>query len=102
MKGIPAQQRRWALVILGVIIALVLEMANVPSLPFAAGVYLPLSSSAPIFVGGMVRWFVDRRRNKMAAYATASVEERTAAGNRAPRVLLASCYTAAAARPGIP
>ena len=42
IKGILDQQLPWALVIFGVIIALVLEMASVPSLPFAVGVYLPL------------------------------------------------------------
>ena len=40
-------------------IALTLEMSGVPSLAFAVGVYLPLSSSSPIWAGGMVRWLVD-------------------------------------------
>ena len=101
IKGILDQQLPWALVIFGVIIALVLEMARVPSLPFAVGVYLPLASSAPIFVGGMVRWLVDRRRNKLAAYADASDEERAAAGDRSPGVLLASGYIAGGALAGI-
>ncbi len=101
IKGILDQQLPWALVIFGVIIALVLEMAKVPSLPFAVGVYLPLSSSAPIFVGGMIRWVVDRRRNRLAAYASASEEERTAAGDRSPGVLLASGYIAGGALAGI-
>jgi putative OPT family oligopeptide transporter len=101
IKGILDQQLPWALVIFGVIIALVLEMSKVPSLPFAVGVYLPLSSSAPIFVGGMLRWLVDRRRNRQAAYAHASEEERTAAGDRSPGVLLASGYIAGGALAGI-
>jgi putative OPT family oligopeptide transporter len=101
IKGILDQQLPWALVIFGVIIALVLEMAKVPSLPFAVGVYLPLSSSAPIFVGGMVRWYVDHRRNKLAAYVNASEEERAAAGDRSPGVLLASGYIAGGALAGI-
>ena len=101
IKGILDQQLPWALVIFGVIIALVLEMASVPSLPFAVGVYLPLSSSAPIFVGGMVRWLVDRRRNRLPAYANASEEERAAAGDRSPGVLLASGYIAGGALAGI-
>ena len=101
IKGILDRELPWALVIFGVIIALVLEMAKVPSLPFAVGVYLPLSSSAPIFVGGMVRWYVDRRRNRLAAYAHASEEERTAAGDRSPGVLLASGYIAGGALAGI-
>ena len=41
-------------------IAIVLEMSGIPSLAFAVGVYLPLSSSSPIFIGGMIRWLVDR------------------------------------------
>ena len=101
IKGILDQQLPWALVIFGVMIAIILEMAGVPSLPFAVGVYLPLSSSAPIFIGGMVRWFVDRRRNKTAAFANASAEERTAAGDRSPGVLLASGYIAGGALAGI-
>jgi uncharacterized oligopeptide transporter (OPT) family protein len=101
IKGILDRELPWALVIFGVIIALVLEMAKVPSLPFAVGVYLPLSSSAPIFVGGMLRWYVDRRRNKQAAYVHASEEERTAAGDRSPGVLLASGYIAGGALAGI-
>src|SRR6266704_2701822 len=101
IKGILDRQLPWALVIFGAVIALVLEMSKVPSLPFAVGVYLPLASSAPIFVGGMVRWYVDRRRNRLAAYADASEEERTAAGDRSPGVLLASGYIAGGALAGI-
>jgi uncharacterized oligopeptide transporter (OPT) family protein len=36
-------------------ISVVLELAGIPSLAFAVGVYLPISSSTPIFVGGLVR-----------------------------------------------
>ena len=46
--------------LVGVTIAVVLQMSLVPAQAFAVGVYLPLSASAPIFVGGMVRWLVDR------------------------------------------
>ena len=101
IKGILDQKLPWALVMFGVMIALILEMSGVPSLPFAVGVYLPLSSSAPIFVGGMVRWLVDRRRNKQAEYVNASEEERTAAGDRSPGVLLSSGYIAGGALAGI-
>src|SRR2546425_11557859 len=101
IKGILDRQLPWALVIFCAVIALALEMSKVPSLPFAVGVYLPLASSAPIFVGGMVRWYVDRRRNRLAAYANASEEERTAAGDRSAGVLLASGYIAGGALAGI-
>ncbi len=60
IKGILSRQLPWTLVILGVMIAVVLEMCGIASLAFAVGVYLPLSSSAPIFIGGAVRWLVDR------------------------------------------
>jgi len=52
-------------------------------------------------VGGMVRWLVDRRRNRLPAYANASEEERAAAGDRSPGVLLASGYIAGGALAGI-
>jgi uncharacterized oligopeptide transporter (OPT) family protein len=56
IKGILDHKLPWALVLFGVMIAIVLEMAGVPSLAFAVGVYLPLATSAPIFLGGMIRW----------------------------------------------
>lgn len=101
IKGILDQQLPWALVMFGVMIALILEMAGISSLPFAVGVYLPLSSSLPIFIGGAVRWLVDGRRNKHPDYANASDEVRSAAGDRSPGVLLASGYIAGGALAGI-
>ncbi|RKH01558.1 OPT family oligopeptide transporter [Corallococcus carmarthensis] len=67
IDGILTQRLPWDLVLLGVFIALMLELCGVSSLPFAVGVYLPISSSAPIFVGGMVRHFVDKLRGGSAA-----------------------------------
>lgn len=105
IKGILDQQLPWALVIFGAMIALILEMAGVASLPFAVGVYLPLSSSLPIFVGGAVRWAVDRRSNKArdqnSAHAGESAEVRQAASDRSAGVLLASGYIAGGALAGI-
>src|SRR5437764_81432 len=62
IEGILGGKLPWALVLFGAMIAIVLEMAGASSLAFAVGVYLPLSTSTPIFVGGMLRWLVDRRR----------------------------------------
>ena len=59
-NGILNQKLPWVLVLLGVVIASVVELCGVSSLAFAVGVYLPLSSSAPIFVGGLVRYVVER------------------------------------------
>jgi putative OPT family oligopeptide transporter len=58
--GILARKLPWTLVVLGALIAVVLELSQVPSLPFAVGVYLHFNISTPVFVGGMVRWLVDR------------------------------------------
>lgn len=60
IDGILTQKLPWSLVLLGVAIAIVLELCGISSLPFAVGVYLPLSSSAPIFFGGLVRWAADK------------------------------------------
>src|SRR6478672_9964361 len=60
IKGILSGELPWGLVLLGVMTAVVLELSGIPSLAFAVGMYLPLSSSTPIFLGGMVRWGVDR------------------------------------------
>ena len=51
IKGILNRQLPWGLVLLGVMIAIVLEMSGIPSLAFAVGVYLPLSASARYFSG---------------------------------------------------
>jgi putative OPT family oligopeptide transporter len=60
IDGILNQKLPWGLVLIGVLIAVTLELAGVPSLPFAVGVYLPIQVSVPIFLGGALRWFVDR------------------------------------------
>lgn len=62
IDGILTQKLPWGLVLLGVALALVLELCGISALPFAVGVYLPISASAPIFVGGIVRWLVERRK----------------------------------------
>jgi hypothetical protein len=59
----------WGLVLIGVFIAIMLELAGLASLPFAVGLYLPISTSAGIFAGGFVRWLVDRKQKTSAAEA---------------------------------
>ncbi|MCE5301795.1 MAG: oligopeptide transporter, OPT family [Planctomycetaceae bacterium] len=61
--GILNQKLPWSLVVLGAIVAVVVELCGVSSLAFAVGMYLPLSSSTPIFVGGAIRWAVERFRH---------------------------------------
>jgi putative OPT family oligopeptide transporter len=94
--GILQQRLPWSLVLLGVSIAIVLELCGVPSLPFAVGVYLPLSSSTPIFAGGLVRYVADRytRRTQGASYSEADQDS-------SPGVLLSTGYIAGGAIAGV-
>jgi hypothetical protein len=101
IKGILNRQLPWALVLLGVMIAVVLEMCAIPALAFAVGVYLPISSSLPIFIGGAVRWLVDRRSRNLAHAETLSEAELAAQSDRSPGVLMASGYIAGGAIAGI-
>ncbi|MFP5247472.1 MAG: OPT/YSL family transporter, partial [Thermoanaerobaculia bacterium] len=73
----------------------------IPSLAFAVGVYLPLSSSSPILVGGMVRWAVDKWIAKKHAGKQLSEEQLVAEGDKSPGVLMASGYIAGGAIAGI-
>ncbi|HEY0782270.1 MAG TPA: OPT/YSL family transporter, partial [Thermoanaerobaculia bacterium] len=101
IKGILNHQLPWALVLLGVMISIVLEMAGAPSLAFAVGVYLPLSSSSPIFIGGMVRGLVDLFLRRKLRDKNLTEEELTAEGDKSPGVLMASGYIAGGAIAGI-
>lgn len=62
IKGLLSQNLPWGLVITGMALAAVVELCGVSSLAFAVGAYLPLSTTTPIFVGGLVKWFVDRKK----------------------------------------
>jgi hypothetical protein len=97
IKGILNQQLPWGLVLLGVMITIVLEMAGIPSLAFAVGVYLPLSSSSPIFIGGMVRWLVDKYLRRKLERRNLTEEEFIAETDKSPGVLMASGYIAGGA-----
>ena len=101
IKGMLDRKLPWGLVLFGIMIAVVLELCGVSSLAFAVGVYLPISSSAPIFVGGLVRWLVDFWRRKGAQGRTLSEAELAAESDRSPGVLLASGYIAGGAIAGI-
>jgi hypothetical protein len=97
IKGILNRQLPWGLVLLGVMIAIVLEMSGIPSLAFAVGVYLPLSSSSPIFIGGMIRWLVDKYLRKKLHGHKLSEDELVAETDKSPGVLMASGYIAGGA-----
>ena len=98
--GILTQQLPWVLVLLGVMIALTLELAGVSALPFAVGVYLPISASAPIFVGGLIRYWTDRERARARLSQGQRVESELEAES-SPGVLMSSGLIAGGAIAGI-
>ncbi len=101
IKGILSQELPWGLVVIGAMIAVVLELSGIPSLAFAVGLYLPLSTSAPVFVGGMIRWAVDLYLKRKLAGQSLSPEQILAETDKSNGVLLASGYIAGGAIAGI-
>ncbi|MFO1054411.1 MAG: oligopeptide transporter, OPT family [Planctomycetota bacterium] len=65
IDGILAQRLPWDLILIGVALAVFIELLGFRALTFAVGVYLPLSSTMPVFLGGLVRKFADARYRRV-------------------------------------
>jgi uncharacterized oligopeptide transporter (OPT) family protein len=63
-KGILSYNLDWQFVMVGVFIAVMIELCGIKALAFAIGLYLPLSTTLPIFIGGAIKGFVDWRAEK--------------------------------------
>jgi putative OPT family oligopeptide transporter len=61
IEGVLDQQLPWGFVAIGIGIAIACELLKIPSLPFAVGVYLPVSTMTPVFIGGLLRGLFERR-----------------------------------------
>ncbi len=61
VDGILTRKLNWGLILVGAFFTIMLEILGIPSLPVAVGSYLPISTSATMFLGGVVRWLVERR-----------------------------------------
>lgn len=61
IEGVMDGNLPWSLVFIGVFIAVVIEVLGIPVLPVAIGLYLPLELSTTIMIGGILRWFIDRK-----------------------------------------
>ena len=61
VEGIMSAELPWSLILIGVCVAIVMEILKVPVMPFAVGMYLPFSLNAGIMAGGLVRLFMDKR-----------------------------------------
>ena len=90
IDGVMTQDLPWSPVLLGALIAITMQLSGVPALAFAVGVYLPLSTSMPIFLGGLVRAFVDRVKRTPPEESDSS-----------PAVLLSTGYIAGGSIAGI-
>lgn len=101
IKGVLGQDLPWGLVLIGAMIAIMLEILGVPSLAFAVGLYLPLATSVPIFVGGMVRKVVDVYLKKKLADQNLTEDQIIAETDKSHGVLMASGYIAGGAIAGI-
>jgi putative OPT family oligopeptide transporter len=75
IDGVLSGKLNWSLVIIGAFIAITMELSMVSALAFAVGLYVPIANSVPIFIGGCVRWFIDRH------HAKAHAADMAAAGN---------------------
>jgi len=71
IDGIMSRKLPWSLVLIGVFISVLLELLGISSLAFAVGVYLPVSTSIPIMIGGVVRWLGDRTARRKLSEAEA-------------------------------
>jgi OPT family oligopeptide transporter len=75
IKGIQSRNLDWNFVLSGAFLALVVELCGIRALSFAIGVYLPLSTTLPIFMGGAIRGLVDKVKKKRGAIAKAGEED---------------------------
>ncbi|MEP7343177.1 MAG: oligopeptide transporter, OPT family [Acidobacteriota bacterium] len=94
VDGVLTQKLPWSLILIGMFISILLEVIGIQALPVAVGIYLPISTSATIFVGGMVRAVVSKlgRSNRQESLS----EEETGKG-----VLLSSGLIAGGAIGGL-
>lgn len=72
VEGVMDGNLPWALVFIGVFIAIVIEILGISVLPVAIGLYLPLELSTTIMIGGIIRWFVDKKNKNKEANEDAS------------------------------
>ncbi len=94
VDGVLTRKLPWSLILIGAFISILLEIVGIQALPVAVGIYLPFSTSATIFAGGMLRALVGRLRKQDRAESL--VEEETGKG-----VLLSSGLIAGGAIGGL-
>lgn len=76
-KGILSFNLDWQFVLVGVFLAIVMELCGIKALSFAVGAYLPLATTLPIFIGGLIRGWADKKNGQ----AKTAEEEELGKGN---------------------
>ncbi|MCD7825618.1 MAG: oligopeptide transporter, OPT family [Clostridiaceae bacterium] len=74
VEGVMGGNLPWTLVIIGVFIAIVVEILGIPVLPFAIGLYLPIHLSTPMLLGGLVRLYLEKRKKVSKEAGKADVD----------------------------
>jgi len=107
VDGVLQANLPWSLVLIGASFAIVAELLSVPSLPFAVGIYLPLSTMTPVFVGGVIKYYVQKReKNKTEDIAEKQTDTGVLmssgliAGEGIMGVIIAAYAVIAGSRPG--
>jgi len=101
INGVLHQKLNWGLLLIGAMLSVGLELCGVGSLAFAVGVYIPMQYTTPIFLGGIIRYMVDRMTAKPASAATQDEATAIAESETGPGVLLSSGYIAGGTLAGV-
>src|SRR5688500_16801254 len=75
IKGILSFNLDWQFVLVGVFIAIVVELCGIKALSFAIGIYLPLSTTLPIFIGGAIRGIIEWRQRRKNIFISPEEED---------------------------
>jgi putative OPT family oligopeptide transporter len=99
INGVLKQRLNWGLVLVGAMLAIGIELCGVSSLAFAVGVYIPMQYTSPIFLGGVIRYLVDRWSARPAEQGDEA--RQIAEAETGPGVLLSSGYIAGGTLAGV-
>jgi uncharacterized oligopeptide transporter (OPT) family protein len=101
INGVLQQKLNWGLLLIGAMLAVGLELCGVGSLAFAVGVYIPMQYTTPIFLGGLLRYFVDRSTAPSPVAGPRDEAQAIAESETGPGVLLSSGYIAGGTLAGV-
>jgi predicted ribosomally synthesized peptide with SipW-like signal peptide len=101
INGVLKRDLNWSMVLIGAMIAVMLELCGIPSLAFAVGVYVNIRFSVPIFLGGLIRLVIDKLSARKRTAAPTDEVAAIAETETSPAVLLSSGYIAGGSLGGV-